>query len=144
MGQLTTLLESYFEERGTQSRVAERGGIDKGNLSRIVNGELGVTLESIGQIVRGFDGHPEQQAALLAAHLFDHVPTELRGLVEIVQRPNGVKGIRRELFKPQADEMERALSRIRRAMDHPTIKKALLAIADTADVVEEVRHRAQG
>jgi hypothetical protein len=53
------------------SDVADRIGIQKSNLSKILSGDLGLSPTNLRKLVTGISAEPEHQFAILSAHLYD-------------------------------------------------------------------------
>jgi hypothetical protein len=101
------LLDRYLTESGeNQGDFADRCKIHESAVSRIRDGG-NVTRRSFRLITTGFNAQLELQAELVAAHVFDYLPSEFHNLVEIRKRSGFSET---ERFQPPANEFEAAIS----------------------------------
>jgi transcriptional regulator with XRE-family HTH domain len=118
-----------------QADLRRKIGIDRATLSRLISGETEST-DWLAKIVDAFAPDIAAQSKLVAAYLFDHIPSELSSCVEVRYR---VSAGRTEIFEPPLDEFEAALQEIARFADEPAIRVPVLAVRSIIPVVLEAR-----
>lgn len=140
MSYLSACISQQMKRHGLKAvDVATSTGIDKGNLSRILNdSQKSIRDEDLTRIAKAISNDPQEHAELVAARMKDACTGSGADLIEIrindrtVLRDAPAYGV-----TPLSEKNENALRIIRENMDDTDVREVILGIAGLLDRPEE-------